>query len=117
MVYQLTKKLSGFHQEHLLGLYLDSRHHLIYKATITIGTLNNNLIHAREVFAPAIEHRAAGVILVHNHTSGDPEPSEEDIVATEKMSEVGKILDIQLIDHVVIGRGCWFSLREHQLFG
>jgi len=116
-VYQLTKYLTSKKQEHLIGLYIDTRHHLIFKKTLTIGTLNKNLIHAREVFSPAIHKRAAGVIIVHNHPSGDPQPSKDDLTATEAIFEAGKILDIPLIDHVIIGKKCWFSLKEHQLFG
>jgi DNA repair protein RadC len=114
-IFQLTTHIHHKKQEHLVALYLDARHVLIKQQTITVGTINSSLIHPREVFAPALEHRASGVVLVHNHPSGDTQPSEEDIIATQKMVEAGEILDVPLIDHVIVGPQVWSSLREEKL--
>lgn len=115
LVFQLAQEISVKKQEHLLALYLDGRHHLLSKKIITIGTLTSSLLHPREVFAPAISQRAASIIIVHNHPSGDVYPSEEDIQATDKLTEAGEILDIPLLDHVIVSKDTWVSLRELKL--
>lgn len=102
-------------QEYLIALYLNARYQLIAQETVTIGTLDSSLIHPREVFAPAIEYRAAHVILAHNHPSGDAYPSQEDVVITEKLVEVGELLDIPLLDHLVVAGNQWQSLKELNL--
>ncbi|MDQ3008687.1 MAG: DNA repair protein RadC [bacterium] len=102
-------------QEHLVGLYLDARNRPIEQKTITIGTLNSNLIHPREVFAPALSLRAAGLIVAHNHPSGDPTPSSEDITATQRLCEAGEILNIPVLDHLIISNHGWKSLKQEQL--
>lgn len=114
-VWQLAQPLINKKQEHLLCLYLDARHHLICQETITIGTINSSLIHPREVFAPALQHRASNVIIVHNHPSGDTNPSEEDIRATEILVEAGQLLDIPILDHVIVSAQGWLSFRQQQL--
>lgn len=115
VVFQLAQDIAHKHQEHLLGIYLDGRHRLINKKILSIGTLTSSLLHPREVFAPAIKYRAAAVIIAHNHPSGDVNPSEEDIQATDKLIEGGEILDIPLVDHVIVTADKWFSFREMKL--
>jgi len=89
-------------KEHFVALYLNARNQLIYKETISIGTLNASLVHPREVFKPAIEHLAASVILAHNHPSGGAEASREDEKTTERLREAGKLLGIEVKDHIII---------------
>ncbi len=89
-------------KEHFVVLYLNARNQLIHKETISIGTLNANLVHPREVFKPAIEHLAASIIVAHNHPSGGAEPSEADLELTKRLADAGKLLGIELTDHVII---------------
>jgi DNA repair protein RadC len=91
---------------------LDSQHRLERDVTITRGILNSSLVHPREVFREAIAERAAAVILVHNHPSGDPTPSPDDRVVTEQLAAAGRLLDIPVHDHVIIGRGRYMSFAE-----
>lgn len=102
-------------KENLIVLYLDARNKLIYKDTVSIGTLNSNLVHPREVFEPAVRHLAAQIVLTHNHPSGDPEPSEDDLVITKKLVESGKILGIEVFDHVIIVKDGFFSFKNKGL--
>lgn len=95
-------------KEYLLAFFLNARHQLLAKEIISIGTLTASLAHPREIFAPAIGKAAAGVILVHNHPSGDPTPSDEDIRLTQRMSQAGKIMGIDLLDHMIVAEdGCY----------
>lgn len=89
-------------KEHLVVLYLNARNQLICKETISIGTLDENLIHPREIFKPAIDCLAASIVVAHNHPSGDTEPSQADIEITKKIVHAGKILDITVKDHIVV---------------
>ena len=98
-------------KEHLLALYVNARNQLILKDVVSIGTVNSSLVHPREVFAPALEVRASGVFLVHNHPSGDSEPSINDIEITEQMSEAAGILGIELMDHVIVTINGFSSLK------
>jgi len=82
---------------------------------VSIGTLNANLVHPREVFKEAIDSRAASVILVHNHPSGDPEPSEDDLEITKRIVEAGKIIGIDVLDHIIITKNKVFSFKEKKL--
>jgi DNA repair protein RadC len=91
---------------------LDSQHRLERDVTVTRGILNSSLVHPREVFREAIAERAAAVILVHNHPSGDPTPSPDDRVVTEQLAAAGRLLDIPVHDHVIIGRGRYVSFAE-----
>ena len=91
---------------------LDSQHRLERDVTVTRGILNSSLVHPREVFREAIAERAAAVILVHNHPSGDPTPSADDRVVTEQLVSAGRLLDIPVHDHVIIGRGRYTSFAE-----
>ncbi len=103
-VYEYTKDMHGLSKEHLRGLYLDTHNRIIHDEVLSIGTVNSSIIHAREVFKPAIEYGAAAFILVHNHPSGISTPSESDKSITEQIIQAGKVLGISLLDHVVVAR-------------
>jgi len=111
----LGKELSGARKEHFFTLYLDTRNRVIRKETISIGTLNASLVHPREVFQPAVECSAASVILVHNHPSGEAEPSREDLLLTKRLVSAGEIMGIDVLDHVIVARRCFVSLKERKL--
>lgn len=102
-------------QEYFLCITLDGASHIIEKRVISIGTLNQSLVHPREVFADAIADRAAGIIIAHNHPSGQLEPSIEDKRVTKRLKEVGTIMGIELLDHVILSREGFLSLREEGL--
>ncbi len=102
-------------KEHFKLILLNSRNKKIGISTISIGTLTTSLVHPREVFKDAITHSAASVVLAHNHPSGDPEPSEDDLKITKKLVESGKILGIEVIDHIIIGKNNFYSFREKGL--
>jgi len=111
-VWQELKDLVNHKKEHFVIFYLDTRNQEIKREIISIGTLNANLVHPREVFEPAIKHSAAQIIIAHNHPSGDPEPSEDDLIITKKLVEAGKILDIKIIDHVIVVKDAFVSLKD-----
>ncbi len=98
-------------KEYLLAFFLNARHQLIAKETISIGTLTASLAHPREIFAPAIGKAAAGVILVHNHPSGDPSPSDEDIRLTKRIAQAGHIMGIDLLDHLIVAESGSYSFK------
>ena len=98
-------------KEHFLVLSLDSRNHIINISDISIGTLNASLVHPREVFKEAIQSLAASVILVHNHPSCEAEPSEGDLEVTKKLVETGKIIGIEVLDHIIIAGNNLFSFK------
>jgi DNA repair protein RadC len=98
--------------EHFVVLVLNMRHRVICRQTIGIGSIGEVVIHPREVFRAAIMSGGAAVVLIHNHPSGDPNPSEEDLLLTRRMAQAGQILGISVLDHVVIGDGCFRSIAE-----
>lgn len=102
-------------QEEFWALYLDTQNRVISERRVTVGLLNSSLVHPREVFAPAIARAAASVILAHNHPSGDPDPSPEDLEVTWQLVESGRLLGIPVRDHIVIGDGRYISLLERGL--
>ncbi len=110
-VYKLVNDLKEKKQEYFVTLTLDGAARLIQKRVVFIGTLNQSLVHPREVFADAILDRAAGIICVHNHPSGNIQPSREDIAVTKKLVEAGKIIGIRIMDHVIIGKTTYFSFQ------
>ena len=114
-VYKLVSDLKEKKQEYFLTLTLDGASRLIQKRVVFIGTLNQSLVHPREVFADAILDRAAGVICVHNHPSGNLQPSREDIAVTKKRVESGKIIGIRIMDHIIIGKASYFSFQAEGL--
>ncbi|MFD1426439.1 RadC family protein [Kroppenstedtia sanguinis] len=99
-------------QEHFLCLFLNTKNRVIDKKCIFVGSLNSSVVHPREVFREAIRRSSAGVICVHNHPSGDPTPSREDIHVTERLVEVGQIVGIELLDHIIIGDHRYYSMKE-----
>jgi DNA repair protein RadC len=110
-VYRLVKsKLKNYHKEHFYIIALNSRGHST--AEVSVGSLNESVVHPREVFAEAIKNKSALVIFVHNHPSGDPEPSEDDLVLTKKLVESGKILGIEVFDHIIIVKDSFFSFKN-----
>lgn len=113
-VIPLVAEYSYARQEHLISITLDGAHRVIAKRLVTVGTLNNTLIHPREVFADAIADRAAAIILIHNHPSGICEPSEDDIKVTRSIREAGNILGIELWDHLIITKqNGWYSMSRN----
>jgi len=110
-VYRLIKsKLKDYHKEHFYIIALNSRNHSI--AEVSVGSLNESVVHPREVFAEAIKNKAASVVFAHNHPSGDPEPSENYLVLTKKLVESGKILGIEVADHIIITKDNFFSFKN-----
>ena len=102
-------------REHLAALYLNARNEMVYKKHLFVGTLNANLIHPREIFEHALIGNAASVILIHNHPSGDPEPSEDDLEITKRIVEAGKLMGIDVLDHIIITKTKVFSFKEKRL--
>jgi len=108
----LMPRLRYESREHFIVLLLSTKNHVLATPTISIGSLNASIVHPRELFREVIHHAAASVILAHNHPSGDPTPSSEDIVLTRKLVDAGKILEISVLDHVIIGDNKYVSLKE-----
>jgi DNA repair protein RadC len=101
-------------REHFKAVFLDARHAVLGVYTVSIGCLTSSLVHAREVFRAAIVAGAAGIVLSHNHPSGDPEPSAEDIALTRRLMAAGTLIGIEVLDHVVTGDHAakWVSFKE-----
>ena len=104
-------------KEHLFLLHLNTKNQIIRHDLVSVGTLNASLIHPREIYKAAIRESANAIILVHNHPSGDVEPSNADKRVTGILKEAGSILQIEMLDHVIVGRETFFSFREHSLLG
>ena len=104
-------------KEHFQALYLDTRRHLIASETISIGTLDSSLVHPREVFKPAVTLGASAVLVAHNHPSGDPTPSAEDLALTNRLDKAAKVLGFTLLDHLIVARRGFVSLRQQQIEG
>ena len=102
-------------QEQLRVLCLDTKNYVIHQQVVYQGTINSSVVRAAEVFKPAITRTCLSIIVVHNHPSGDPTPSPEDVRTTEQLRQAGELLDIELLDHLVIGRGRFVSLKERRL--
>lgn len=102
-------------KEHFVVLYLNAKNQLIHKETISIGTLNANLVHPREVFEPALKHSASQIITAHNHPSGDSKPSEDDMELTKRLTEAGKLMGIDIMDHVIVSKNNYFSFKEEKI--
>ena len=111
-IWQELKDIRNHKKEHFVVFFLDARNQEIKREVVSVGTLNSNLVHPREVFEPAIAHSAAQVIVAHNHPSGNPEPSHEDRLITTRLADAGKILGIQIVDHVVVTRERFSSFKE-----
>jgi DNA repair protein RadC len=111
----LQLEMQGLAQENLVVLSLDTRNHLIAKETVYKGSLNLSLVRVGELFRTAIQKNAASIILAHNHPSGDPTPSPEDVALTRSVIQAGKLLDIEVLDHLVIGNARFVSMKEKSL--
>jgi DNA repair protein RadC len=114
-VHELTRDIRSSNREHFVGFYLNSRNQVLRREIISIGSLNASIVHPREVFVPAIAVSAASLVLAHNHPSGDPTPSEEDLAITRRIQEAGRLLGIELLDHVVVARDAYTSFKERRL--
>lgn len=112
----MAGELRGLERESFHALLLDGKHRLRRRQRVSEGTLTTSLVHPREVFGPALREGAAALIVVHNHPSGDPEPSSEDLAVTRRLIEVGKLLGVPLLDHVVIADERYVSIRERMRF-
>ncbi len=99
-------------REHFAVMLLDTKNHVLGMPTVSVGSLSASIVHPREVFRVAIQQAAASIILLHNHPSGDPSPSQEDIAVTEQLIKVGKIMDLPVLDHIIIGDNKFISLKE-----
>ncbi|WP_217586857.1 RadC family protein [Lentibacillus saliphilus] len=108
----VMEEMRQLNQEHFVVLFLDTKNQVIHRQTIFIGSLNASIVHPREVFREAVKRSAASIICVHNHPSGDPTPSREDIHVTKRLAESGKLVGIELLDHIVIGDRKFVSLKE-----
>jgi DNA repair protein RadC len=102
-------------KEHFKLILLNTRNKIIGISTISVGSLNTSVVHPREVFKDAIIHNAHSVVLAHNHPSGDTNPSEDDLTITKRLKEAGKILGIEVIDHIIISKNGYFSFKEKGL--
>jgi DNA repair protein RadC len=105
----------GFQEEFHVVL-LDQAHHVIKSVQITVGLTNKSLVHPREVFKPAIQESASAIVLVHNHPSGDPTPSQEDLAVTKELKAAADILNLRILDHIILGKGRAVSMTEEKLF-
>ena len=116
-VVRLVKgRLKGKKREHFLVILLDTRGQLIKISEISIGSLDSSIVHPREVFKEALSASAASVIFAHNHPSGNPEPSEDDVKLTERLANAGEVMGIDVLDHVIIGDKTYLSLKREGLF-
>ncbi|MEJ2485950.1 MAG: DNA repair protein RadC [Anaerolineales bacterium] len=108
-------EMQALEKEHLRVILLDTRNHVIEINEVYRGSLNSSVVRVGEVFTPAVRRNAASLIVVHNHPSGDPSPSPEDISITKELVKAGKILLIEVLDHLIIGQGRYISLKEKGL--
>lgn len=107
----LLKDIANHRQEHFVVLSIDSGQRLIKKRTVFIGTVDAVIAHPREIFSGAIEDLASGIIVAHNHPSGDPTPSDQDIATTQQLVAAGQILGVRLHDHIIVSGDSHFSFR------
>ncbi len=108
----VMEEMRTLDQEHFIALFLNTKNQIIHSQTIFIGTLNSSVVHPREIFREAVRRSSASIIVAHNHPSGDPTPSPEDINVTKRLVKAGKIMGIEVLDHLVIGDGRFVSLKE-----
>lgn len=112
-VFDNLKDIRVSKKEHFVVFFLDSRNQEIKREVISIGTINASLVHPREVFEPAVKYLAVQVILAHNHPSGDLTPSEEDLIVNKRLSEAGKIMGIEVLDHIIVTKVEFLSFKEN----
>jgi DNA repair protein RadC len=108
----LAEDLRYLQKEHFVCLFLNTKNHVIAQETLSMGSLNASIVHPREVFRAAIKRSSASIICVHNHPSGDPTPSPEDIQMTARLIEAGQIIGIEVLDHIILGDQSFVSLKE-----
>lgn len=108
----MMEEMRFLQQEHFVCLYLNTKNQVMHRQTVFIGSLNASIVHPREVFKEAFRRAAASIICLHNHPSGDPTPSREDIEVTKRLVECGKIIGIELLDHIIIGDHKFVSLKD-----
>lgn len=108
----LMPEMASLTQEHFVTLFLNVKNQILHKQTIFIGSLNASIVHPREIFREAVKRSAASIICAHNHPSGNPSPSTEDIDVTKRLTEAGRLMGIELLDHVIIGDHQFISLKE-----
>jgi DNA repair protein RadC len=116
-VRRAERELAGRDREHACVLFLDTKHRVVGVKTIATGTLNEVMIHPRDVFREALKSGAFAVILAHNHPSGDPTPSQADLALTRRLVEAARLVGVELVDHLIVGRGHTVSLRAQGHFG
>ena len=114
-VWEELKDLRDHKKEHFVVFYLDTRNQEIKREIISIGSLNANLVHPREVFEPAVKNLAAQIILAHNHPSGNSSPSKDDLEITKRLVEAGKILGIEVIDHIIVSKDNFYSFKDKEI--
>ncbi len=112
----LMEEMRYLRKEHMKLILLNIKCNLISVEEVSVGSLNASIVHPREVFNPAIKKSSASIIMVHNHPSGDPTPSSEDTAITARIYEAGKLIGIELVDHIIIGDGRYISMKEKGLF-
>lgn len=112
-VFEHVKDMQFLTQEHFVVIGLNTKNQVVFKETVFIGSLNSSIVHPREVFKPLIRKSCASAVVVHNHPSGQPEPSEEDIAVTERLQKAGEIIGIDILDHVIVGFERFYSFKEH----
>ncbi|MGE5576942.1 MAG: RadC family protein [Syntrophothermus sp.] len=111
----LMPQMRYMDKEHFLVLFLNTKNQILGKKVVSIGSLNASIVHPRELFRESIRHGSAAIILAHNHPSGDPAPSQEDLTMTRRVAEGGRLLGIEVLDHVIIGDNRFVSLKERGL--
>ena len=104
--------IRNLRKEHFLALFLNGRHQIIHREDVSVGSQNASLVHPREVFSPAVGTSAASVILAHNHPSGEPNPSQQDICLTRRLVQAGEILGIDVLDHLIVTEQAFSSMKE-----
>ena len=114
-VWDELKDIRDHKKEHFVIFFLDSRNQEIKREIVSVGSLNTSLVHPREVFEPAVRYLAAQVIIAHNHPAGDPKPSEDDLELTKRLVEAGKMMGIEIMDHVIVSKNSHFSFKEEKL--
>ncbi|GAB4073293.1 DNA repair protein RadC [Barrientosiimonas marina] len=108
----VMEEMRHLNQEHFVTLFLNTKNQIIHRQTIFIGSLNASIVHPREIYREAVKRSAASIVCAHNHPSGDPAPSQEDIHVTRRLVDSGKMIGIELLDHLIIGDRKFISLKE-----
>lgn len=111
----LMEEMRYYHKEYFKIILLNTKNKIISIEDISVGSLNSSIVHPREIFNPAVKKSAAALILVHNHPSGDTQPSNEDMEVTKRLIEAGKVLGINILDHIIVGEGRYLSFKERGL--